>query len=242
VAWPKVCTPHPNGGQAIKDLDHFSQSLRLRWLWFSWDTRPRPWEGLQVPVTDEDRAVFNAATVVQLGDGKMASFWNLRWLNGETLAVRFPLLHKHSRRKNRTVAQALTDNRISDIDHNLSHEIIVEYTKLWEMLEDIVLSDSQQDTIAWVLTADGAYSAKSAYAAHFIGRTKCESAAQICKTKAPPKCKFFLWLMLQNRIWTTAHLQIRGWTNEYFCQLCLRSLETTQHLFCECPMAREIWK
>jgi hypothetical protein len=135
------------------------------------------------------------------------------------------------------------DNRwISDIDRNLSHEIIVEYTKLWEMLDDIVLSDSQQDTIAWVQTADGAYSAKSAYAAHFIGRTKCESAAQICKTKAPPKCKFFLWLMLQNRIWTTAHLQIRGWTNEYFCQLCLRSLETTQHMFCECPMAREIWK
>jgi hypothetical protein len=173
----------------------------------------------------------------------MASFWNSRWLNGETLVVCFPLLHKHIRRKNRTVAQALTDNRwISDIDRNLSHEIIVEYTKLWEMLEDIVLSDSQQDTIAWVQTADGAYSAKSAYAAHFIGRTKCESAAQICKTKAPPKCKFFLWLMLQNRIWTTAHLQIRGWTNEYFCQLCLRSLETTQHLFCECPMAREIWK
>jgi hypothetical protein len=110
VAWPRVCTPHPNGGLGIKDLDHFSQSLRLRWLWFSWDTRPRPWEGLQIPVTDEDRAIFNAATVIQLGDGKIASFWNSRWLNGDTLAARFPLLHKHSRRKNRTVAQALADN------------------------------------------------------------------------------------------------------------------------------------
>jgi hypothetical protein len=55
----------------------------------------RPWEGLQVPVTDEDRAIFNAATVVQLGNGKKASFWNSRWLNGETLAARFPMLHKH---------------------------------------------------------------------------------------------------------------------------------------------------
>jgi hypothetical protein len=74
----------------------------------------------------------------------MASFWSSRWLNGETLAARFQLLHKHSRRENRTVAQALTDNRwINDIDHNLNHEIIVEYTKLWEVLEDIVLSDSQ---------------------------------------------------------------------------------------------------
>lgn len=48
--------------------------------------------------------------------------------------------------------------------------------------------------------------------------------------------------MLQNRIWTAARLQIRGWPNEYFCQLCLRNLETTQHLFCECPMTREVWK
>ena len=77
---------------------------------------------------------------------------------------------------------------------------------------------------------------------HFIGRTQCESAAQTWKTKAPPKCKFFIWLMLQNRIWTAALLQIRGWPNEYFCQLCLRNLETTRHLFCECPMAREVWK
>jgi hypothetical protein len=207
VAWPKVCTPQPNGGLGIKDLDHFSQSLRLRWLWFSWDLRPRPWDGLQIPVTEEDRALFNAVTVVQLGDGKQASFWNSRWWHGGTLAARFPLLHKHSRRKNRSVAQALTDNRwISDIDHNLTQEIIVEYTKLWEELEGIVLSDSQQDTISWIMTADGAYSAKSAYALHFIGRTQCESADQAWRTKAPPKCKFFIWLMLQNRIWTAARL------------------------------------
>jgi hypothetical protein len=81
VPWPKVCTPQPNGGLGIKDLEYFSQALRLRWLWFAWDSRQRPWEGLQVPVTDEDRTMFNAATVVQLGNGKTAS-WNSCGLNG----------------------------------------------------------------------------------------------------------------------------------------------------------------
>ena len=243
VAWPRVCTPKPNGGLGIKDLDYFSRSLRLRWLWFSWEERPRPWEGLEIRVTEEDSAFFNAATVIQLGNGKRASFWKSRWLSGQALATRFPQLYKHSKRKNRSVAQALTDNRwISDIDHSLTQQIIVQYIELWELLEDITLVDSQEDTITWVFTSDGVYSASSAYAAHFIAKTKCEHAMQLWKIKAPPKCKFFLWLLLQNRVWTAARLQVRGWPNEYFCQLCLRNLETAHHLFCECPTAKEIWK
>jgi len=50
---------------------------------------------LQLPASDEDRAMFNAATVIQLGNGRKASFWNSRWRTGDTLAARFPALHKH---------------------------------------------------------------------------------------------------------------------------------------------------
>lgn len=57
---------------------------------------------------------------------------------------------------------------------------------------------------------------------------------------APAKCKF-LWLMLQDRIWTADRLQQREWPNEYFCQFCFRNLETSFHLFCECPAVRSIW-
>jgi len=61
------------------------------------------------------------------------------------------------------------------------------------------------------------------------------------RTKAPPKCRFFTWLMLQNRIWTAACLQLRGWPNEYFCPLCIRNLETVSHLFQECCFSKMIW-
>jgi hypothetical protein len=163
-------------------------------------------------------------------------------LNGDTLATHFPALHKHGRRKNRTVAEAIANNRwIVDIDYNLTLEIIMEYVQLSDELENITLIESEPDSITWVLSPDGTYSAKSAYDLHFLGQTKCLTASQTWKAKAPPKCKFFIWLMLQNRIWTAARLLIRGWPNEYFCQLCLKNLETTHHLFCECPMATEIW-
>ena len=59
---------------------------------------------------------------------------------------------------------------------------------------------------------------------------------------APPKCKFFLWLLLQDRLWTAARLQVHGWENNYFCGLCIRNLETVLHLFVECPLSRTIWE
>jgi hypothetical protein len=42
-------------------------------------------------------------------------------------------------------------------------------------------------------------------------------------------------------VWTAARLLIRQWPNEYFCQLCVRNLETATHLFVECPIAKTVW-
>jgi hypothetical protein len=48
-------------------------------------------------------------------------------------------------------------------------------------------------------------------------------------------------LLIQNRVWTADRLQLRGWPNEYFYQLCHHNLETAHHLFAECPMSQQIW-
>lgn len=243
VAWTKVCTPVESGGLGIKDLELFSRSLRLRWIWFAWDSRDRPWRDLLLPTDNKDQQLFNAATVVTLGDGRRASFWNSRWLQGVVPKDLFPALYHHSRRKNRTVQEALVQSRwIMDIDHNMTQQIIREFIGLWEMLDDVVLVEDQEDRIIWLHTSDGQYSARSAYGIQFEGRVRCPTAEFTWTTRAPPKCKFFTWLLLQNRIWTAACLQLRQWPNEYFCQLCFRNLETALHLVMECPVTRGSWE
>jgi hypothetical protein len=57
----------------------------------------------------------------------------------------------------------------------------------------------------------------------------------VWRVKAPPGPKVFVWLLLQNSLWTAACLQLHGWKNNYFCVLCERNLETVTHLFIECP-------
>lgn len=243
VAWVKVCTPTPNGGLGIKELESFSTALRLRWLWFEWDNRDRPWKGLEIPVDNNDRRLFNSATRVLLGNGRKASFWQSSWLDGAFPADLFPALFKHSKKKNCSVAGALQNYRwVNNIDHNMTQQVIAEFLELWVKVEQVVLVEEQEDQITWLHSSDGQYSTSSAYAVQFAGLSRSSTAAITWKTKAPPKCRFFIWLLLQDRVWTAARLQVRQWPNEYFCQLCVRNLETATHLFMECPVVRSLWE
>jgi hypothetical protein len=140
------------------------------------------------------------------------------------------------------VRDALSEDKwIRDVDYNMTEQIIAEFVSLWSYLHNIELSPEQEDTIIWFHTSDGQYTAKSAYNLQFLGMTTSITADTTWKTKAPPKCRFFTWLMLQNRIWTAARLQLREWPNDYFRQLCLINLETTAHLFQDCPFTIRVW-
>ncbi len=103
------------------------------------------------------------------------------------------------------------------------------------------INPSVEDSIRWKWTTSGAYTAKSAYQMQFLGSIPSILANVIWKCWAPSKCKFFTWLLLQNRIWTADRLLQREWPNNYFYQLCFRNLETAHHLFYECPITRTIW-
>lgn len=51
----------------------------------------------------------------------------------------YPNLYKHSRRKNRTVADALQDNKwVNDVNYNLTHELLTEYVLLSGLVTDLV--------------------------------------------------------------------------------------------------------
>ena len=63
------------GSLGILDLDLFCRALHLRWLWFEWTSPERLWVGTEPPVNAVDRQLFRASTIVTLGDGAKASFW-----------------------------------------------------------------------------------------------------------------------------------------------------------------------
>jgi hypothetical protein len=142
-----------------------------------------------------DEALFTAATMFKLATGKMAKFWTSSWLNGAAPAAMFPDLYDHSRRKQRTVAAALTNGQwIQDLLYNITPHLLSQYTLLWELVQAATANQNSQveDAITWTRSGSGEYSTKFAYYMLFDGAVVSTFPATVWKIWAPSKCKFFL--------------------------------------------------
>jgi hypothetical protein len=244
VCWAKVCRPKKLGGLGILDLEKFGRALRLRWLWQEWVAPEKLWVGLETPNDDTDRQLFNAATEVTIGDGRRASFWSSSWLRGATPKEIAPMIFEVSKRKNRCVQDALAGNKwIADIVvDTFTIEHISQFITLAGLLHDIIPTPGTEDTISWTLTPNGVYSVGSAYKAQFVGSIPCTFKNVVWESWAPPKCRFFAWLAVQNRLWTSDRLEKRGLPHQPSCPLCKCQAETARHIMFECRYSRRIWR
>ena len=77
--------------------------------------------------------------------------------------------------------------------------------------------------------------------AQFLSLTSSVMPTLVWKPWAPPKCKLFSWLVLQNRIWTADRLEQRGWDNCGRCKLCNRVQESAAHLLFQCSFSSRVW-
>ncbi|CAO2150746.1 unnamed protein product [Urochloa humidicola] len=191
--------PKENGGLGILDLERFARALRLRWLWHEWVSPDKAWVGTETPCSDIDRLLFTACTTITLGNGKKAAFWHSGWIQGRRPKDIAPNLFNICRPKNMTVASALHHNNwIRDIRRasGFTPTHLAEFFTLWDLIHHVTLNEQQEDQIRWKLTSTGQYSTASAYKAQFLGCTKAPKINAIWKTWAPPKCKFFAWLII----------------------------------------------
>lgn len=141
-------------------------------------------------------ALFWAATWTAIGDGLSTSYWTDKWLVGCSIDQLEPSVVSavpRSRRK-RSVASAENHNGVQDITGAVTVQLLMEYLQLWDMLDNVQLSAGVPDSVLWRWTS---YSVASAYGAMFIGSIRPIGAKQIWKTSAPPKVKFFFWLVLR---------------------------------------------
>jgi hypothetical protein len=118
---------------------------------------------------------------------------------------------------------------------------IGEFVELWALVNEINHDEDTKDDIKWKFTANGEYSVALAYSTQFEGMVNSFMMEAVWKTWAPPKCKLFAWLILQNRVWSADRLQKRGWPNCGNCQLCKRVSETVAHILFKCRYSLRIW-
>lgn len=97
------------------------------------------------------------------------------------------------------------------------------------------------DSHVFRLSPNGKYSAKAVYKGFFVGSVSFEPYKRIWCAWAPPKCKFFMWLVAHNRCWTADRLARRGLPHHERCVLCDQGEENINHLLLSCVFARDFW-
>jgi hypothetical protein len=244
LPWARVCTPLQTGGLGVLNLRFFGTALRCRWPWLRWAADPRPWT--LVPVTDDRDALqlFKAAVSIQMGDGRRAKFWTDNWLpGGRSVEDTMPALFSYVKKPMITVADALNNHRwVRDIAGGLSTQALAQYLQLWDLVTEVALTDGQDDKAVWRCNADGKFSVSSAYNLFFIANTRFACAKPIWKSKAPMKCRLFMWLAVHKRCLTADNLQKRNWPHNPTCALCQAADEDCTHLFLHCRFTQQVWQ
>jgi len=173
---------------------------RLREIWESaaialagqdWTDPTKPWASMDLSCKPADRLLFNASTIITVGDGTKAQLWHRSWLDGEAPKNLAPHLFKLVKRENRMVQQELHNNswirllrgRITTATH------LEEFVSLWLRVQNIQLQPGIRDSIVW--SPDGIYPTRSAYRIQFQGSYRRFRSDLIWKAYTENKCKVF---------------------------------------------------
>ena len=129
----------------------------------------------------------------------------------------------------------------TSVGPNLGEEAMRQFLQLWQKIQDWEPMENIPDIISWSWEASGKFTVRSAYAARFWGREIIPTANITWKSRDPAMCKFFSWLALRNRCWTSDRLARRGLPHQDKCPLCDQEEETIEHVLLTCAFARTVW-
>jgi hypothetical protein len=114
------------------------------------------------------------------------------------------------------------------------------WLEIVQIASTIMFSDVE-DNLIWKFNSNGIYSSQSLYMIiNFRGVTPVHSPS-IWTLRIPPRVQFFLWLLTNNKNPTRDNLAKRQKAEDKTCLFC-EEIETSQHLFFDCAVAKEIWR
>jgi hypothetical protein len=201
---------------------------------------------MDIAVSRDTRALFNASVAISVGAGTSIRFWEDAWIDGVDVGSIAPALLKLVRpsvRRTRTVADGLNANAWArDISGELTITALREYLVLWSAILRVPrLGPGVGDTFRWKWTAGGRFSSKSAYRALFHGTVALPGTANVWNSFAPLKFKMHAWLALRRRCWMADRRRRRGLRTHIMCPLCGTCQETLDHITLQCHYATAIW-
>lgn len=251
VAWSECCLPKLEGGLGISDLHMRNKAAILLqiWrlshpnspsLWIRWVHREllrnKPFWAAKIPSGSSwaVRQIMNLRTEARryltynIGVDSNFFMWHDPWLENCSLYSRLgiSIISSAESTSLARIRDFLSDGRW--VPPSSNHVKVIE---LRHLLSNIVIN--RVDAVCW----QGSKSVKLSTVYNSIRRVSTPPpwVATVWHSYAIPKCAFFMWLALKQRLLTKDRMITFGIAVNPTCLLCQCNAETTDHLFSTCP-------
>lgn len=262
VAWETVQKPKDKGGLGVinlrlhndalllKHLDKFYNRRDIAWVklvWFRYYDSKVPHAAREVGSfwwKDVLRLnfLFRTVTTCLVQDGASICFWEDNW-SGCILKDEFPRLASFAKYEGISVSEIMQAEDLDSLFRlPLSQQALLELEELQMQLQQIPYDADEVDI--WTPIWSGAYASKQFYSYIYDMLDAHPIFRELWKTSCTPRVKFFIWLIMVDRLNTKSMLKRRNLhiQDDEICVMCdTGEEEDIEHLFFRCPFAIQCW-
>ncbi|TVU44600.1 hypothetical protein EJB05_04045, partial [Eragrostis curvula] len=144
--------------------------------------------------------------------------------------------------RNLTVSEVVTRGLAAHMVPRLSHTAEQELMEVQSIVDTIELHVGDDVRNSPFIDHSGKLRSASIYKAMVHDEEhSCPFYMFAWKTPAPPKARFFAWLLIQERIQCRSNLYRKNIVESATCELCHNGEETADHLILRCPHSASSW-
>ena len=263
AAWSLVCRPKCHGGLGVLNLELQNKALLLKQLHEFFEKDDTPWVNLVWSLYDPNKPPhaqskrgsfwwkdifsfigdYRSISKCSIGHGSSVLFWKDFWNDSITFSERFPRLYSYARDSDISVNEFAGNDIRTCFALPLSQEAFQEYQEVEAIMSEVHISQAVNDkrTFVW----GDKYTPSKFYRFLFEQIPKNEALNAIWNSKALPKLRVFVWLLMIDRLNTRDLMLRKSWHLDSGpnCILCQQdSLEDRDHLFFGCSFAAACWE
>ncbi|KAJ1272904.1 hypothetical protein BS78_06G238600 [Paspalum vaginatum] len=229
--WESVAMCKDFGGTGVPNLRDLNICLLISWIKRYINGEGKLWrEILDFKYNTKNPNIFSSKD-----NGAFQFFKSF------ILAIQFWELYILINEKSGTTAELWDgENLKCTFRRTFTSELYNVWMEVVQLARTIVLSE-EDDTLIWQFSSSGIYSSQSLYKVINFRGVHQVHVSGLWSVKIPPRVHFFLSLLANNKVLTRSNLAKRRNVEDQSCLFCIE-LETCQHLFFECVVAKKMWR
>ncbi|GJX51872.1 RNA-directed DNA polymerase, eukaryota, reverse transcriptase zinc-binding domain protein [Tanacetum coccineum] len=204
-----------------------------------------PWSGILSSVKSLKKKGIDLLFLCsrKLGNGDSIRFWDDVWCGSQPLKVQFPRVYMLDNDKSCCVANRLGLHDRSSIFRRPPRGGIESFqlSDLKLLVGSIVLSENR-DSWLWSLDVSKGFSVASVRSLMESHTLDVGNLVTRWNKNVPIKVNVFLWRLSLNKLPSRMNLDRKGIdADSFLCPTCQDDVETVNHIFFNCDLAKRLW-